>query len=487
MNKENSVTKNTLYNIFTNVIMIAFPMITVPYISRILGPENLGKVNFVRSIVTYFVVVSGLGIPLYANREISLVKNDLKNRSKVFFEIQIIRLITVFICGFIFILLVYKAPQIVNGNTKLAFILGLLIFSSLININWFFQGMERFDVISRALLFSRLVYLTLVFIFVRKQEDIYNYALVIIIADFIFNFLMLYKSKQSISFSAIKGQSLSLTSHFKYVGWFFFSQLAILVYTNLDSAMIGYIKNEEQVGHYFVANRLIKIILPIVTSAGTVLLAKISQLKEQGDIDGIKKYLRKSISFVFLVSIPAIVGLMLLSNEIISLVFGTQYNSALTLKILAPLLLVIGLSNIYGIQILIPFGKEKIFSIIIIIGAVINFSLNMVLIRFAGYNGAAISTLLAECIITLLDVILINKIMPDIHDLKGLLQIIIAATFMAIYVLFTKKIIFNQLGNFVGILVIITSAALIYGLILYMQRNDDFLWLLQEKIMKKWR
>lgn len=485
--KRNSVTKNTLYNIFTNVVMIAFPMITVPYISRVLGPENLGKVNFVRSIINYFIVVAGLGIPLYANREISRVKNDLKARSKTFFEIETLRLITVLISGFIYILLIFNVPQLVNGNTKLAFILGLLIFSSLFNINWFFQGMERFDVISKALVISRIFNLPLILIFVKNGEDLYNYALIILITDVVFNLLMIYRNKKSVSFSAIKGQALNLTSHFKYVGWFFFSQLAVLVYTNLDNVMIGYIQNEEQVGQYFVANRLVRIILPIVTSAGAVLLARISQLKEQGDIEGIKKYLQKSISLVFLLSIPATLGLILLSNEIIPLVFGVQYHSALTLRILAPLLIAIGLSNIYGIQILLPFDREKAFSIIIIIGALFNFSLNMILIRLIGYNGAAVSTVLAEIIITSLDIILIRKILPGIHDFKGLSQIVISALIMSVYVFLTKGIIFIQLGSLIGMIAIIISAALIYGLLLYIQHNEIFLWVLNEKILKKWR
>src|SRR6056297_946917 len=145
MSPKKSVTSNTISSFAIGVMRIIFPLITVPYISRMLGPENLGRVNFLRSIVFYFNAVAGLGVSQYANRKISKVKKSLDKRSKFFFEIQSLLLITRFTAMVVFFLLIYYFPAVVKGNLSLSFILGTFIMISFFNIDWFFQGMERFD------------------------------------------------------------------------------------------------------------------------------------------------------------------------------------------------------------------------------------------------------------------------------------------------------------------------------------------------------
>lgn len=475
-NKQNSVSKNTFYNLLINLIKVLIPLLTIPYISRILGPEKLGTVNFIRSIINYFIIIAGLGIPIYASREIAKLKNNIERRSEFFIEIELLRFITIFIIEFIFVLLIFKYPQVVKGHVNLTLVFSGLIVSSFFNIDWFYKGLGKFNIISNSLLFSKFIYLFLIFVLVKNKQDMYYYIIIIILSDFIFNFSMFFVSKQNLDFNRFSFKTINIKRHFKFVGWFLFSRLAVLVYTNLDSVMVGYIQNEKSVGHYYVANRLIKIILPFVIATGAVLLPEISKLKENADYEKIKNYLRKSISIMVMISVPATLGFVLLSDKIIPLVFGLQYDSILTLKILAPLLIIIGFSNIYGTQILLPFNKEKEFSLIIIFGAIINFILNLFLIRTFGHNGAAVSTLIAELIIAILDYFLVKKIIKNIYNIKNIIQVSIASFLMLIYIIFSKDLFFVFMNNLFGVGFIVLTSAILYFFILYLLKNEVLLY-----------
>lgn len=485
MPKKNSVTKNTVFNIISGVFKVVFPMITVPYISRILGPAKLGEVTFIRGIIFYFTSIAGLGINHYATREISKVQNDLIGRSKTFLELQLLHLFTKLPTLIIYYILIFTFPQIVKGNVKLASILGLLIFTSYFIIDWYFKGIEKFDIIYKTMLIGRLIYLPLIFLLVKSPHDIYKYAVIIILVEAITHISEIFIGSKSISFAVLKNVKLKITRHIKYVSWFFFSQLAVLVYTRLDLVMIGYLITEEAVGHYYSANRLVRLILPLVTSAGAVLLARISHMKEIGDMEGIKSYLKKSISVVLLVAIPAVVGLFLLSDQIILMIFGNEFHSSLTLKILSFLLIIVGLNNIYGLQVLLAFDREKAYSIIISIGAVINFILNMILIRSMGYNGAAISTVIAEIIILILEYFMVRKIIKELYNFKSVVQILISVLVMGLFVYLSIGFFIKGLGLLLGVILLIIAASIIYFAVLYFFQNESFLWLLREKVLKK--
>jgi len=484
--KNISVTKNTIFNILTNFLKILLPLITIPYVSRILGPSNLGKINFMKSFLQYFIVFASLGIPWYANREISKVKNEVDKRSKLFFEIQSIKFITIVIISIIYFFIIYYIPSIVNNNVKLAYYFGILIFISFFDVKWFFQGMGEFGNETKSLLLSNFIYVPLVFLFIKDKNDIYKYTLLFLLSKFLFFIILTFKTNSYLDLSGLSIKKIigisNINKHLNYIGWFFASQIAVLVYTNLDNLMIGYIQGEKEVGFYFAANRLIRVILPLVTSAGAVLLAKISSLNLKGQKDEINYYLKKSTSLILFIAIPAMIGLFFMADHIIPLLFGAEYNSILTLKILSPLLISIGLSNVYGFQILLPFNKEKQFSLIIIMGAIINITLNLILINSIGYNGAAISTLVSETLIAFVEFLLIKKIVFNIHDWKQIYQFIISSMSMAIFIFVLKRYNFINFNLFWDTIIIIVLSISIYFLSLILFKNKTLSWLLLEKL-----
>jgi O-antigen/teichoic acid export membrane protein len=250
--------------------------------------------------------------------------------------------------------------------------------------------------------------------------------------------------------------------------------------------MIGWIRTEEEVGYYFAANQLIRKLLPLITATGAVLLSKITQLKNEGDREKIKFYLTKSLSLIWIVAFPMAIGTFLLANDIILLLFGKlYYPSVLTLKILAPIIFLISLSNIYRVQILLPFKREKTFTFIIIAGALTNFTLNLILIKNYGHNGAAFSSLTAEILVVLLDLVFVYKMFPHIHNLKEILQVILSTAFMSLYIIITQDY-FNNLYNFpLGLLLLIFSSVIIYLFLLIIQKNNTLHWILKDKLLKK--
>lgn len=480
MRNKNTVTTNTIHNILTNLVMMLFPLISISYVSRIIGPESIGKIDFIQAMVNYFLLIGGLGLPLYANREISYIKDDINLKSKVFKEIICIHIISIIFFSTIYFLLIRFCPLIFKGHIKIASIMGFLIVTSFLDIKWFFQGINKFNIITKGLFFSRMIQLPLFLIFIREKSDLYLYAILLVVGNLIYYFFMFLDLRDEIKLENFNFKELHIKKHFNFIGYFLIAEIFCQIYSNLDRIMLGWIRGEQEIGYYFAANQLIRKFLPIVTSTGLVLLSKISQLKNENNTEKVKFYLEKSISLTLSFSIPVALGFFLLSNEIILLIFGNTFKSSLTLKILSPIIVLIGLSNIYGVQILLPFGKEKIYTLVIIIGAITNFLLNIILIKEFGCNGAALSVLAAEFIITTIDIFIVYKLIKGIHNLKEISKIFSASILMSFYIVITKSYIFNNLNIFFSLLFIVSSSALLYFLILYILKFDMLKWILEK-------
>jgi len=483
--EKKSVLSNSIYNIGSNIVKILFPMLTIPYISRVLGPTNLGKINFIRSIIIYFVTLAGLGIPFYANREIAKVKENKLLMSETFFDIFFIKIVLSLFFEVVFVFLIFKFPSIINYNTKLALILSLLIIAEMFKTRWFFQGIERFDWLYKAMMFSKIVNIILIFTFIKEQQDFLIYAFIIIITLFLNNLFLFVKAFKTVELKRVSINFFRIKKHFKGIGWLFFAQMAILVYTHLDTVMIGYIQSEADVGQYTVVNRLVRVLMPVFVSISAVLLPRISLLREKNKIKEIENYLSKSISLVLLVGIPAVSGLNILSYEIIHYIFGQQYYSYFALNILSFLLIVIGLNNVFGLQILLPFNEEKKFSLIIIFSAFVNFLLNIILIKKFSFYGAAFATVLAEFIILCLEILVSRKYFSNLFNFKEIAKVLLANSLMLTFVYITKTIFFQKFNFIISFILIIIIASIIYFGLLYIENHKTFKWFIEEKILNK--
>lgn len=388
-----STKKNFIYNSLLGLTNVLVPVITFPYVSRILGPEGIGLTSFAISLATTFIVLASLGIPIYGIREVAKVKNDKERLSKTFSELLAIHLIWSFIVLIIFSVWLMFTKTYQN-ELIIKYLSFIHIFASVGLINWFYQGIEQYKFISVINFISKILTIVLLFVLVKKPEDYWVYYLIIVLSNFVSVLISVF---YSFNFVRFKFVGFNFKLHLKPIIILFSTQLAISIYVNLDVIMLKYFSEIEQVGYYSAAIRIVKILLIIITSLGVVLIPKISTfIKEKKTIE-VKQLIEKSINFVLILSFPVVVILCILSKKIIKLFAGIEFVEAhILVKLLSPLIIIIGLANIFALQILVPSNKEKKYMYAVLIALLVNIVLNGILIPVLASKGAVIATILTE-------------------------------------------------------------------------------------------
>lgn len=395
--KTASVKTNYLLNLANTVSGLLFPLITFPYASRVLLAEGIGTFHFFDTTIGYILLISSLGIPLYAIREVAKVRDNPVQRSRTTVEILILHaLLTVAAYGGVFA----AACTIgrIRADIPLFLIVSASLFFTAIGAQWFYQGIEDFKYITLRSIGMKIAATAALFIFVKSRSDLLWYAAVntgASVGNNLFNFIRLRKY---ISFRELNLGQLRPFRHLKESLKIFPLNLIMSIYTVLDVQMLGYLNTEAAIGYYTAATKLTKMSLGIVTALGTVLLPRFSHLVRLQRTQEFRELGEKAVSFTAALTLPMTAGLVLLAGPVIRLFSGEGYlPSILTLQIVAPITIFIGFSNLLGTQILYPLGKQRIIIFSTAAGALVNVTLNFLLIpRFAQY-GAAAATLLAEC------------------------------------------------------------------------------------------
>lgn len=473
-----SLKKNFLFNIFRIITNLFFPIITFPYISRILNPEGIGKVVFANSISEYFLMFSSLGIPLYGIREVAKVRDNKKKLEKITSEIFLLNMITTIIVIILYFSAVYLGY--LGKERVLLEIMSLNIFLTFIGVEWFYQGLEEYKYITIRSTIFRVISLILIFTLVKSKYDYITYAAITVLSTVgsnIFNFIKLK------SFTKLSFKGLNIKRHLKSILTIFSMNIAISIYTNLDNVMLGYRSTDISIGLYSSGIKLVKLVLGIVTSLGAVMLPRISNYIHNGMENELTELLDKTFKFIILLSLPCFLGLYLTSEEIILIFSGKTFIGAVsTMKYLTPIIIFIALSNFIGIQILYPRGEEKKVLIAVMIGALVNFSLNWVLIPKYAQNGAAISTTIAEGLVLLIQIILGYRYLKFIKLDFEFYKSIIATIVMGIVV-----IIINSY-NLSNVYLLLSFKMLLGGssyLIALLVLKDKFLYEIINKILKR--
>jgi len=395
--KKKSLKLNFIMNAILTMSSFIFPLITFPYVSRILLPSGTGKVSFAISLISYFSMFAQLGIPTYGIRACARVRDNRKELTRVVHELLIINMITNVISYaglFIALALVPKLQE----DRILFIICSFTIILTSIGVEWLYKALEHYTYITVRSIFFKLIALISMFILVREQEDYIIYGGISIFASSASNVLNFVNAHKYIDMKLIG--KYNVKRHLKSVWIFFAMACATTIYTHIDIVMLGFMTSDVDVGYYNAAIRIKTILVSVVTSLGSVLLPRVSYYVKQGQIDEFKRISRKALNFVFLIAIPLICYCSIYAKEIICFLSGGDYMEAiLPMQILMPTLLFIGITNVLGIQILVPLGREKIVLISEIAGAVINIIINIVLIPIWGACGAAIGTLTAEFVV----------------------------------------------------------------------------------------
>lgn len=387
-----SIAKNYIYNLIYQMLTILLPLVTTPYLSRVLGAEAIGIYGYTLSIVTYFVLFGSLGIALYGQREIAYVQNSKKKQAQVFWEIVSVRIITLFFSTLLFYLTFCMKGEYATYYT----ILLLELVASALDISWYFQGIEDFGKTVTRNIVVKFMSIVCIFLFVKTQSDLWKYILIYTLANVLGNgtmWLYIPKLLPKVSF-----KNLKLKRHIKPTLSLFVPQIATQVYVVLDKTMIGNITNDmSAVGYYEQSQKIIKTLILLVTALGTVMSSRIANSFGEKNKKAVKEYLKQSFRIVWMLGIPAMFGIIAIASKLVPWFYGEGFEQVIPLMIaISPIILAISLNNVTGVQYLIQVKKQNIYMISVIIGAIVNVSLNLILISRFGTLGAVIASVVAE-------------------------------------------------------------------------------------------
>lgn len=388
---EKSLKKNTILNIIRTCCSIMFPLITFPYISHILQPESLGKVNFAQSFVSYFILIAGLGISTYAIRECAVVKSDKEKLSKIASQLYSINIITTVI-SYIFLITTICIVKNFESYKELIFIESTVIIFNTLGADWLNSAMEDFKYITIRSILFQIFSLICMFVFVKNQDDYYKYAIISVLTTIGPNICnIIYRKKYcKVKFTF----KINYKKHMMPIILLFVMMLSQTIFNNVDITMLGLFKGDYQVGLYSVAYKIVRIISQVVQSLSLVIIPRLSYYFVDNDFESANKLLRKVLSFNIALGLPCVVGVILLAPEIVYLVAGTEFMEAvpiIRILILTFMFSLVG-GSFLGNAILIPMKNEKYYMIVCLITALINVFLNAILIPKFSAIGASIAT-----------------------------------------------------------------------------------------------
>ncbi len=453
-----SIKQNILLNSINTITSIIFPVVTFPYAARVLLPEGIGAINFLNSIINYVVLLTSLGIPMYAVKEVAKYRDDKTQRDKITIEIIILS-VGLCLLGYVAVWLLAETIPDIHRQSSLFYVLSLTILFTSIGVNWFYQGIEDFKFITIRAITIRSLAAVALFIFVKDSSDLLIYGLIIVgstVGNNIINFVHLRKH---IDYKKISFNDLHIMKHLPPALQVFILNLITSLYIQLNSVMLGFLSGDEAVGYFTAGTKISHIGLTVISSISTVLLPRCSNLIKTGDLEGFKSVIQKSLNVVLALSLPMMLGLMVLARPITLIFCGPEYSDSIPVLYLnAPVIVIISLTNIMGIQILYPMDKIKLVIYSVSGGAVMNLIFNFLLIPSIGATGAAISTLIAETAVLFIQLVLGYRIFP--FRLRNLftLRYYISALIMTISVYLSTILVSSMaLQLAVGLIVGIVS------------------------------
>ena len=426
-----SVKVNYILNLINTGTQMLFPLITFPYVCRVIEADGIGQINFFQSIISYISLFTCLGIPMYAIREIARDRSDVVQMNRTATEILLLHSMLTLVGYAIVAILCLTVPQI-QVNIPLFLILSLTIFFTAIGCEWFYQGIEDFKYITIRGLIIKTVSVVLLFIFVKSKTDLLYYGCYTVfgvLGGNIFNFFRLrkYIHRENIIFS-----ELHIKRHIKPVLKVFSFSVVTSIYLQLNTVLLGFLKNALAVGYFAAATKVMQMLLMMSSCLGSVMMPRASHLIAENKEDEFNRLIQKSYDFTLAIALPMTIGLIFCAPSLITALCGVKFeHSILPSQIIAPIILMVAISNVFGIQVLFPKGKINIVTLCCGIGAVADLILNLCLIPFFSYIGTSIAYLGAEVATTVSMYFIGRKYIPIIYFKKSHLTYALGCIVMA--------------------------------------------------------
>lgn len=426
------IVKNYLYNVGYNILILLTPLLTVPYISRVLGPTGVGINATTNSVITYFLLAGTVGITMYGNREIAFIRENFEKRSQVFWEIELLQITTIGLAYLAFCIFLFFQNQL----KMYFFYQSFLIIAGAFDISWFFMGLEDFKKTVLRNILVKIISLFAIFVLVKTKNDVGIYILILSLSQLLANATLWPYLNRIVRVPKIA--TLHIFKHLKPSLSLFIPQVAITIYLAVNKTMLWQLDNVTASGYYDYSDKLIKLVLAIVTSTGTVMLPHIANLYARKKMKQVKEYLYISFDFVLFIAIPMCFGIAALATSLAPWFFGSEFTMVNKLLMIeAPVIILIGLSNVIGQQYLLPTKQTRTYTVSVVLGAVTNIVINIPLILKYGVYGAMIATLLSELTVTSYQLIKVRTALKLSKLFANVGKYMFAAVimFMQVYVL----------------------------------------------------
>lgn len=472
-----SVSKNYIYNVSYQLLLLITPFITTPYLSRVLEPAGIGTYSYTYSIVSYFILLASLGVADYAQREIAYHQDSPHLQSRTFYEVNLIRFLLVGIS----LITYYFVVSHFSGDHLIYWYQALNIIAVLFDISWFFQGLEEFGKIVFRNFIIKLASIILIFALIHQPSDLNKYVALLGLMNIVSGLsIWLYLPKYLVH---VPRREIHPFRNFTTILQMFLPQIAIQIYTVLDKTMIGVITGSPlENGYYEQAEKVVKMSLTVVTSLGTVMLPRIAYAYAHKEYETIKTNMMRSYRFVWFLTLPMFFGFIAVSSNFVPWFFGPGYEKVIPLmQILSGLVIAIGLSNVTGIQYLVPTGQQNKLTLSVVCGSVTNFTMNALMIPCYGAIGAAIASLIAEMVVTLVQFYIVRKTFPLSQILLQIRNYLLAGISMYIVLHFLDNLLSP---SFTHTLLIVAVGILIYITAL-LAFHDPMLFFALDKVKTK--
>lgn len=452
--------KNFLYNVIYQVFIFVVPLITMPYISRILGVENIGIYSYTYSIVYYFMLASLLGINNYGSRRIAKVSNDKEKMSRTFFSIYYLQLILTIIFSILYLLIFVCFVSKYKGIFIIQYI---FLLSVAFDINWFFFGIEKFKITISRNVIIKLLSMLLIFVFVKNENQLSTYTLIMSFSTLISQVYLWFYVFKYVKF--VRVSIKEILNNLKPCLILFVPVIAYSIYNVMDKTMIGAMANTLELGYYESAEKITNIPISFITALGTVMIPHMSKMKEKD----VKNKIMESFELAFLFIVPMCFGLLGVSNNFSLIFFGEKFTRTGTIiKLLIPSILITTITNIIRTNFLIPMEKDKIYIVSTTIGAIANLIFNLVFIPRLGEYGAAIGTVISQIIVMMYQ---LEKVKDEIN-LKNIFKLLMKYVKKGI-IIFILILILNFIikNNILRLVIQIALAVIIYFIM-----NYNYIW-----------
>ncbi len=477
--KPKSIKKNYIFSLIARIVALLVPLIITPYVSRILEPDGVGVCSYVASIVSYFVLFANLGIETFALREISINRDNKDYIKKFAVEVTIMKAILTAACLIVYYVLFICVLDV--ADRLLYIIYSITLIAVAFNFNWFFQGIEKFNIIAVASVFSKIAYIVCIVLFVKQKEDLNYYAAIVVsmtLAEYLITIPFIFFN--------IKGKisgKVNPFRHFKSCVIYFLPTVAVEIYTVVDKTMIGLITGSSfENGYYEYAEKLVKMPLAAITAVNLIMQSRMALYFSRGQFPEAESLANKSCRFCAMLSVPMAFGMVAIARTAIPLYLGEGYEKCVILVyILAWLVPIITISDFYGSNYYTPIGKRKISALFLGIGAVINVILNSFMIYLWQSLGAAIASLVAELVISILYMVYARSFFKIKQLLKNSFKYILASVVMGA-VTFTLNYFLPP--NVWYLILEIVVGVVVYVLMLFALRDSYFIDNLKSLIKK---